>query len=951
MAPSVLMLTFFIASCVPTSLSSPPSLDLPSTTTDGLTITFNKIAVPVSLKNAKGDELIDPDGSCHIFCGFYIQPGNSSLPIERFDTVSTSSNGEYTLGISGSTKQIRFTIAGANNYLAVSFTSLEGFSFDRGGGLHFELAGVEKTSIAAIGLNYMVYDGRGQDPGGHATPQPHLWYEAVWENATTHSNPFGRFAIYEIIDDDTEDETLLDLWVDEGMAHPRHNGTWDRPAARAWLDGWIKHNFDLSTLAMVPRNESEWRMFFPYAKLMEAKILWFNFRVWRGDSIDSVSTKMFPDGLKGFKDFSDDAAVNGFGISSHRMSGGLYPTDPDYCVKPGNLDLDIWGTMSLVTAISANDTSLIVQPDAGAKIPTKTWGPSMSPDVYQLIKSWKVDTFSIGNEWLTFNFATPMPNGRWAVGITRTQGIAHAAGAQAIGYARGNVFFIPSSDSKLVETVAERYANFSNLVQFQDGSFDGAAWFTYLGDWGFRKFATLVYQNLDHPTPIRTSGSIVPTWIEYRFNSVRTALGGNYTTAPQGTSLFVGNVGRHTPSLETIESQLFGGLASNSRAFTLGQDLESTLDVFAQVGNAKEVLTLVRDVKRASAAMGNAQRQSMVEAVAYRNKVNKRRGLNALWRVEGNVFRKWVSTATAIYDFRYVPPPTGTVTPRFYTQSGESTVLVLPPDLQAGFTQARVTGRLLARFDPTSPQNVDLLQKMGLASAVQVFASNPTATESWDDSRLKTYKVDNLDLTQHQGIGMNVTGDGSGGTLVVRFMQGGAARDYAVPLDFNGTRWIEVPTGEQGPKVAKWGPVIATWPQMPYTSITSVAIGVGYLPAHGHSNVTVTHLQALQEICDTIVDPRITVGDFVAEVKGTLSSYDMFTLETTGVFTIYDRNWWVVSNYSMGVAFQPKSLELFKMEPASPTPSSPSLWLEVGVHGATDTVPNPYYNGSSTTTV
>ncbi len=52
-------------------------------------------------------------------------------------------------------------------------------------------------------------------------------------------NPHARFAIYERVDDDTEDETLLDLWVDEGLAHPRVNGSWDRPAARAWLEAGV----------------------------------------------------------------------------------------------------------------------------------------------------------------------------------------------------------------------------------------------------------------------------------------------------------------------------------------------------------------------------------------------------------------------------------------------------------------------------------------------------------------------------------------------------------------------------------------------------------------------------------------------------------------------------------------------------------------------------------------
>ena len=76
-------------------------------------------------------------------------------------------------------------------------------------------------------------------------------------------------------------------------------------------------------------------------------------------------------------------------------------------------------------------------------------------------------------------------------------------------------YFIPDLFSALYEEVAVRYANFSNLIGFDDGSFDGAAWFAWYGRWGFYKFASLVYQNLDHPTAVHTSGVVVSTsWME-----------------------------------------------------------------------------------------------------------------------------------------------------------------------------------------------------------------------------------------------------------------------------------------------------------------------------------------------------------------------------------------------------------------------------------------------------
>ena len=207
--------------------------------------------------------------------------------------------------------------------------------------------------------------------------------------------------------------------------------------------------------------------------------------------------------------------------------------------------------------------------------------------------------------------------------------------------------------------------------------------------------------------------------------------------------------------------------------------------------------------------------------------------------------------------------------------------LVLPQPLQAGFEQAKVVGRLLPRFDANSPKNIDLLSRMKLGSAVQLSASNAKAAPSWDDSRLKAHAVAPLDLAQHQGIGMFVVGDGSGGTVVVRVICGTTARDYAVPLSFHGKRWVEIPSSEAGLRHRTWGAVgkgAALWAGINMSAVSAVAIGVGYLPANTSSSVTVSGLQALAEIEEPLVDPQITVGDQTVKAKATLQAYNMFTL-------------------------------------------------------------------------
>ena len=253
--------------------SDDPAAPTVSVTTPGLSIVFNGSAAPISLKNAQGAELLGP-GSL----GFSLHttaPSGRTASQVRFDTITPTGPHAFEFGVTQTGERIGVVFGGTRHYLTVNFTSALGFERDDGKSVYFTLIGSAPSTLRGIGLNYMVNDRTGE---GHApSAEPVLYYEAPWANSSW--NPRGRFAIYERVDDATEDETLYDLWVDEGLPRPRVSGSWDRAAAKAWVQAWIKANYDMSNMAMVPRNLSEWRAFFPYAKLMDAKVLWFNFRV------------------------------------------------------------------------------------------------------------------------------------------------------------------------------------------------------------------------------------------------------------------------------------------------------------------------------------------------------------------------------------------------------------------------------------------------------------------------------------------------------------------------------------------------------------------------------------------------------------------------------------------------------------------------------------------------
>jgi hypothetical protein len=922
-------------------------------TTAGLSIAFSPSAVPLSIKNAEGHELLGVGSPgftlyCSAFTAEQHQSCNQSEGV-AFDTcVANGSDPNeltFTFGISASDEELDVTFSGAHHYLTANITSTRGFEWGDGKSVRFALVGKAPDALRGMGLNFMIDDASGE--GHNNKPHPILNYEAPWVNSTW--NPHARFAVYERVDDATEDETLFDLWVDEGLAHPRVNGSWDRPTAKAWVETWTKATYDISHLAMVPRNLSEWRDFFPYGKLMDAKSLWFNFRVWAGSEIDNVSPKMFPSGVPGFKSFSDDAAKHGFRITTHRMSGGLMPDDPDYCVKP-DPGLLGWGNMHLMSNGAAGVDRVAVKPQPGIKIPVPSnkWKSNMSTQVYQEVKA-DLGACSIGDEMLFYQNIAPLPDGNWEIVLRTKTKQAHPSGSLVRGYIKGNEYFIPDLFSPLYEEIAVRYADFSNLVGFDDGSFDGAAWFGWYGRWAFFKFATLVYENLDHPTVVHTSGLVVSSaWPEYRFNSVKAAFGGSFTTQPGGISLEPGYVGLDTSSLDRAALELTSALCDNTRQFSVGHDLRSTLDVYNDasghgVGNVEQVLTLVNEYKRGSLAMGPEQRQCMRETVMTKQKHPRISNvLNASWMVEGAVFRKWVSTGTEVYDYKAYSM-SSFIPPRFYAQSESRVALVPPTELQAGFEKAQVIGRVLPRFDALSPMNIDLFEKMKVAGAtLQLSAHNPSPMESWDEGRLKEYRVlPALNLTQHQGIGMFVDGDGSGGTLVVRVVCGTTARDYAAPLTFTGRQWVEIPSPEQGLRVSNWGPIgkgAAIWAGINFAEAVGISIGIGYMPPSATTNVTVSGLQALSEIREPLVDPQITVGDETVHATGTLQAYDHFILAPDGTFTIYDQSWKMLCNNTVGT-FKPTNLSSFQMSVGAP--GKKPLWLEVGVVGATETVPNP----------
>jgi hypothetical protein len=141
-------------------------------------------------------------------------------------------------------------------------------------------------------------------------------------------------------------------------------------------------------------------------------------------------------------------------------------------------------------------------------------------------------------------------------------------------------------------------------------------------------------------------------------------------------------------------------------------------------------------------------------------------------------------------------------------------------------------------------------------------------------------------MTNHRGIGLDVTGDGSGALLVIRI----PGRDYAVPIDFTGRRTIEIPKGEVSWADGRWGWRTATHTAN-YGNVGRIHLGFGAVPGKRQASVVIHDLRSLREISTQLENPVIRTGRGRLACKGAIQSGEY--LEYTGGKTarVYDRNW------------------------------------------------------------
>jgi len=168
-----------------------------------------------------------------------------------------------------------------------------------------------------------------------------------------------------------------------------------------------------------------------------------------------------------------------------------------------------------------------------------------------------------------------------------------------------------------------------------------------------------------------------------------------------------------------------------------------------------------------------------------------------------------------------------------------------------------------------------------------------------------------LDMSQYRGVALTVTGDNSGADLVFRIIAsgfnqdtGGFGRDYVVPINFTGTKTIEIPNSEVMWYKTSYGfgdDYSTCGTNTDYTSITGFSFYLGKMPAGKSATVKVSGIKAMKEDRSIgLVNASLTLNGNAAYVAGTIPFNNYLVYSGGNKAQVYDANWHYKMDLTVG---------------------------------------------------
>jgi hypothetical protein len=794
------------------------------------------------------------------------------------------------------------------------------------------------------------------------------WPYPQWSQTDDRPQPQGLVAVFGFISDDEHDDILTDIWAAEETL-PRPNRakltSWTRADVTAWLDRWETEmakpwrEFSFSA-------QGEYENLFRIADVAQAgglnRIYLHNFE-WQGNSPGTPNEKLFPNGASDVVKWRDYCDARGIDLRLHGFGPMIQADDPKYgrLAQPDGLARSARGT--LLKDVTKDERTLLVKPDLSLWPGLK---PGMLPH-YQF-PPWGTSNGGLGNAFppyyesngscvringqLYSYTAKLSPDDLWQVTLTRPlPGLAfvdHSAGdlVEFIVMGSGG-WFTPDSRSAMHEQMAKEYA--ANLNDFAaNPHYDGAGWTGDIGSWGMRKYAQMVYEQLDHPTITDSAFGIIPFGhLEYQFKRIEALTEGS--GRPGTMSMVTRNDAIHASSMDDAIHGLNEGvwqtnasIRGNHRGITM-EDID-TLGIWDEAMKAfflwSEMKPHMSDEQKALIAARKRGRASGMKHDVFvasetdegwqitRTRAMRREGIDAPWQ--------------------HIPERPD-ASPRQYLKAAGKALKDLdnPYVSQAPVVELHVMANMAAENQeniPLMPQEAgDLINPPGADQSLgyrngrlTISHDNSKAPEDyryyarkdvvghWTYASIADSAV--LDMGSARGVAITVRGDNSGAVLA--FTTGsGFPRTYLVDIDFVGERSIEIPCGEAVNNRADWdtgrGAVITAFR---YNKVDRFRVYLNKVPAKTNTSVEILDIRAMKEDRVTgLVDPVLELNGVKASVSGTIP-YDHYLLYPGGSSAkVYGPNWKFVKELPVeGPGFKAnKGSNTFSVT----APKSPHAWL------------------------
>ncbi|NOZ21856.1 MAG: hypothetical protein GXP25_12310 [Planctomycetes bacterium] len=690
----------------------------------------------------------------------------------------------------------------------------------------------------------------------------------------------------------------------EGLPHPILDGQWNKLSPSAHRPYLVirygVQNMD-KVLALAKRGGFRY-IYHPNP-----------FKTWGHFVLDP---KQFPEGDRSLRECADKAAKEGIGLGFHTLSGFITTNDA-YVTPVPDPRLGRIGSATLAGDIDA----------AATEIPVS--------DATPFRKRQTLSAVIMGRELATYEGITEASPPR-LTGVRRgafgTTASAHAKGDD-IGKLADHSYktFFPGIANGMMDEMADRLIDLVNKCDIQMMSFDGLeglASYEGGGEYSRNRFVERCHRGWNHHVISGASNLLHYTWhwhtrmnwgeltqsAKMDIDSYRAKncdfYRANFLPAGMGwwrigTTSFDWEATR----LEDVE-YLLAKAAGNNATHALSTDE----GIVGRHGLAGHILDLVKTWD--DARFGGAFTEAQLARLREKGKdFRLRRVKDEKWElipIDYGPFYWYCAKGDGL-----------TLASEGAPRPAQPFSVENPFDAQP----LRFEVRCLPAYDYHHAENIDLTpEPEKLVREAGLHKEAPTIQVERDGEihgqpalRLTTsYKGDKkpsfvtrlcctlpkpIDLTKNRGLGLWVEGDGKGETLFVELYDGRMVRQYYVPMDFAGERYIELPLGEVSLKRFydyewnNWTGFSSWWWTLKgfrYQHVTMVTLGYNAIPPKTRVSCRVAGIKALRERPAKIRTIRFTVGEGQIEFHPDLEPFQYLICNGSGPAQVCDSNFHVL---------------------------------------------------------